>query len=95
MVDQEHRAVDLTPYDGPAGGQGSLKSVAEVLTREGVLLKAGPLMRHQNKVRGFMCVSCAWAKPGKPHLAEFATTGRATATCPSSGGRPSPRSAPR
>ena len=31
-------------------------------------------MLKQNKPDGFMCVSCAWAKPAKPHPFEFART---------------------
>jgi molybdopterin-dependent oxidoreductase alpha subunit len=80
MTDQETRPVDLTPYDGPAGGQGSLKSVAEILLREHSLLTSGTLMMRQNKVHGFMCVGCAWAKPGKPHAFEYCENGaKATA----------------
>ena len=80
MTDQEHQPVDLTPYRGPAGGQGSLKSVAEILTREKTLVETGALMLKQNKTHGFMCVSCAWAKPGKPHTFEYCENGaKATA----------------
>ncbi|WP_158810715.1 FdhF/YdeP family oxidoreductase [Beijerinckia sp. L45] len=80
MSYKETRTVDLTPYSGPAGGQGSLKSVAEILTREHSLLTSGTLMMRQNKTHGFMCVSCAWAKPGKPHLFEYCENGaKATA----------------
>ena len=71
MTDQECRPVDLSPYRGPAGGQGSLKSVAEILARENTLMESGALMLKQNKTHGFMCVSCAWAKPAKPHTFEF------------------------
>ena len=80
MTDQEHRPVDLSPYAGPAGGQGSLKSVAEILVREESLVTSGSLMLKQNKARGFMCVSCAWAKPSKPHTFEYCENGaKATA----------------
>jgi molybdopterin-dependent oxidoreductase alpha subunit len=80
MTDQEHRPIDLTPYPGPAGGQGSVKSVFEVLSREGTLLESGSLMLKQNKPGGFMCVSCAWAKPAKPHTFEYCENGaKATA----------------
>ncbi|MCX8254773.1 putative oxidoreductase; putative molybdoenzyme [Beijerinckiaceae bacterium RH AL1] len=80
MTDQEHRPVDLSPYRGPAGGQGSLKSVAEILARENTLMESGALMLKQNKTHGFMCVSCAWAKPAKPHTFEFCENGaKATA----------------
>ena len=30
------RDIDLTPYDGPAGGWGSMKSLAEITAREKV-----------------------------------------------------------
>ena len=80
VIDQEHQPVDLTPYKGPAGGQGSLKSVAEILAREKTFVETGALMLKQNKTHGFMCVSCAWAKPGKPHTFEYCENGaKATA----------------
>src|SRR6185312_12504895 len=35
---------------------------------------------HQNKPDGYACVSCAWAKPAKPHPFEFCENGaKATA----------------
>ena len=80
MTDQEHRAIDLRPYAGPAGGQGSIKSVAEILAREGTVIESGALMLKQNKTHGFACVSCAWAKPQKPHTFEYCENGaKATA----------------
>src|ERR1700712_2763812 len=67
-------------YDGPEGGYGSLKSVSEILLGERVPAKAGRALLLQNKAQGFMCVSCAWAKPAKPHPAEFCENGaKATA----------------
>ena len=80
MTDQENRPLDLSPYAGPAGGQGSLKSVAEILVREQTLLSSGALLMRQNKVKGFMCASCGWAKPAKPHAFEYCENGaKATA----------------
>ena len=80
MTDQEHRPVDLNPYKGPAGGQGSVKSVAEILVRENTLVQSGALMLKQNKTHGFACVSCGWAKPAKPHTFEYCENGaKATA----------------
>lgn len=68
------------PYDAPSGGYGSLKSVAEVLLREKVPATGAEVMTRQNKPGGFMCVSCAWGKPAKPHPAEFCENGaKATA----------------
>jgi molybdopterin-dependent oxidoreductase alpha subunit len=70
----------IKPYGGPAGGYGSLKSVGEILVREHVPAKGGAVTSRQNKPDGFMCVSCAWGKPAKPHPAEFCENGaKATA----------------
>lgn len=74
------RKTKIEPYPGPAGGWGSLKSVGEILIRE----RVGPLdsleLWRQNKPEGFMCVSCAWAKPAVAHPAEFCENGaKATA----------------
>ena len=72
--------VEIKAYTGPAGGWGSMKGLARIGLRE----KSGPetareLIR-QNKVDGFMCVSCAWGKPAHPHPAEFCENGaKATA----------------
>lgn len=73
--------IKIEPYDGPAGGWGSLRGVAEILPREKVppLETARELWR-QNKTDGFACVSCAWPKPAKPHPFEFCENGaKATA----------------
>jgi molybdopterin-dependent oxidoreductase alpha subunit len=65
---------------GPAGGWGSAKSVTEVLLREHVPLSGSALLAKQNKPEGYMCVSCAWAKPAKTHPLEFCENGaKATA----------------
>lgn len=70
----------LPPYGQPAGGWGSLKAVAVSVVREGATLRTANALRQQNKPGGFACVSCAWAKSGKPHLAEFCENGaKATA----------------
>ncbi len=70
----------IRPYDGPAGGWGSARSVTEVLHREGLLLSGPPVLWQQNKPEGFACVSCAWVKPADPHPAEFCENGaKATA----------------
>jgi molybdopterin-dependent oxidoreductase alpha subunit len=78
-LDQEpreyrHRA-RIKFYTGPAGGWGSVKSLAKNLTRERVPSSASLELMRQNKPDGFACVSCAWAKPGKPHTFEFCEEG--------------------
>ena len=71
---------DFTPYAGPAGGWGSLRSVAEIIPREGNAVAVARELVRQNKTDGFACVSCAWAKPANAHPAEFCENGaKATA----------------
>ena len=70
--------IKFTSYTGPSGGWGSLIGIAKVFQREEVA-PVRQLLR-QNKADGFACVSCAWAKPAKPHPAEFCENGaKATA----------------
>jgi anaerobic selenocysteine-containing dehydrogenase len=70
----------IQPYTGAAGGWGSAKSVAQITAREHVPLKGPRLLATQNKPGGFMCVSCAWAKPAQTHPLEFCENGaKATA----------------
>jgi molybdopterin-dependent oxidoreductase alpha subunit len=74
------RPEPLAPYGQAAGGWGSLKAVTLSVVREGAPLAAVHALRRQNKPGGFACVSCAWAKPAKPHFAEFCENGaKATA----------------
>ncbi|WNO54944.1 FdhF/YdeP family oxidoreductase [Stakelama saccharophila] len=67
-------------YKGAAGGWGSMKSLARVLPEERIGPDALDTLRRQNKPEGAMCVSCAWGKPARPHIAEFCENGaKATA----------------
>ncbi len=71
---------DVTPYDGPAGGWGSVKSLGTILAREGIPVSGSVVLTRQNKPHGYACVSCAWIKPAEPHLFEFCENGaKATA----------------
>lgn len=80
MRDGPKQKPDTTPYTGPSGGYGSLRGVAGILAREEVPLRGAETMMHQNKPDGFMCVSCAWGKPAKPHPFEYCENGaKATA----------------
>jgi molybdopterin-dependent oxidoreductase alpha subunit len=64
----------------PAGGWGSIKEVTTILLEQRVPVEGSALLLRQNKPDGFMCVSCAWAKPAHPHPAEFCESGaKATA----------------
>src|SRR5437763_3170748 len=68
------------PYKGPVGGWGSLQSLIRMLFHENIPLKGAATLWRQNKASGYMCVSCAWAKPAKPRPFEFCENGaKATA----------------
>lgn len=58
-----------------SGGWGSLKAVTTYLVQKGVTVAGTAALMKQNKADGFMCVSCAWAKPRQPHAAEFGENG--------------------
>jgi hypothetical protein len=63
-------ALKIEPYKKPSGGWGAARAVSKTLWREGRRLAAPLALRRQNKVGEFKCVSCAWAKPAKPHIIE-------------------------
>ncbi|RUT31281.1 formate dehydrogenase [Arsenicitalea aurantiaca] len=69
------RKIKIEPYKGPAGGWGSMHSVARHMKDEGMLVRGAPVLAKQNKPDGFACVSCAWAKPDPAHPAEFCENG--------------------
>lgn len=69
-----HDTIRIEPYDGPVGGWGSVGSLAHHVKHHDAPGALAELPR-QNKVDGFACVSCAWAKPAKAHLAEFCENG--------------------
>jgi molybdopterin-dependent oxidoreductase alpha subunit len=71
MHDSDH----YEPYEGPAGGWGSVQSLTHYALEEGHVLKNSAILARQNKPDGFACVSCAWAKPADPHPAEFCENG--------------------
>lgn len=78
--EQTGEEIVIKPYTAPAGGWGSMRGMVEVVPHEGPGLATLDTLRRQNKPEGFMCVSCAWGKPAKPHLAEFCENGaKATA----------------
>ncbi|MBN9409283.1 MAG: FdhF/YdeP family oxidoreductase [Burkholderiales bacterium] len=76
MAKEHHDDTRFTiePYEGPAGGWGSVRSLGTHLLRQESPGALVPLAR-QNKPGGFACVSCAWAKPARSHLAEFCENG--------------------
>ena len=66
--------VSIHTYDAPAGGWGSMKSLARTAHKFHAY-GAIPVLSHQNKPEGYACVSCAWGRPQSTHLAEFCENG--------------------
>ncbi|MGX7745727.1 FdhF/YdeP family oxidoreductase [Rhodopseudomonas parapalustris] len=62
-------------YDGPAGGWGSLQGISRIFGKEWSSPAAIETLMRQNKPKGFMCVSCSWAKPADHHTFEFCENG--------------------
>ncbi len=72
--------VHIEPFELAAGGWTSVKEVGHALHEAHIPISGTRILLHQNKPDGFACVSCAWAKPAKPHAAEFCEHGaKATA----------------
>jgi molybdopterin-dependent oxidoreductase alpha subunit len=72
--------LEVRPYDHPSGGWGSVGSLARSLTRDHVPFRGPRVLLKQNKPDGFMCVSCAWAKPADPRVFEFCENGAKATT---------------
>ncbi len=63
-------------YDHPAGGWGTVQSLLRHGSDPSVpTADAIHQLGRQNKPDGFMCASCAWAKPRDPHRFEFCENG--------------------
>ena len=62
-------------YRGSAGGWGSLRGVTGAFGKERDAPSALQTLMQQNKPKGFMCVSCSWAKPADYHPFEFCENG--------------------
>ena len=58
-----------------AGGWGSVRGMSAILRAERPDPAVFAELYRQNKPEGFMCVSCAWSKPARPHPFEFCENG--------------------
>jgi molybdopterin-dependent oxidoreductase alpha subunit len=72
--------LEVEPYEQPSGGWGSVRSLARSLARAQVPFTGPRVLLRQNKPDGFMCVSCAWAKPADPRVFEFCENGAKATT---------------
>ncbi|MEN1925662.1 FdhF/YdeP family oxidoreductase [Luteimonas qiangzhengi] len=59
----------IQPFDGPAGGWQSLRSVAAHLRKEEVAVKGAKTLLSMNQPDGFDCPGCAW--PDRDHTSTF------------------------
>lgn len=66
---------DTPDYGGATGGWGSLVGIAKIVGEESPSPEALKALWRQNKPKGVMCTSCAWAKPAEPHTFEFCENG--------------------
>ena len=69
------KAEKTVEYDGPSGGWGSLGGLTSIFGKEWDSPAAIDTLMRQNKPKGFMCVSCSWAKPADYHQFEFCENG--------------------
>jgi molybdopterin-dependent oxidoreductase alpha subunit len=76
---RDHDPVTQDPgtpdYSGATGGWGSLVGITRILGEESPSPEALKALWRQNKPKGVMCTSCAWAKPATPHTFEFCENG--------------------
>lgn len=66
---------DTPEYSGATGGWGSLKGIVSIYQNARSSPDALKILTGQNKAKGMMCTSCAWAKPANPHTLEFCENG--------------------
>ena len=50
-------------YENATGGWGSLKGVSRIFSEARSSPEALRILSGQNKAKGMICTSCAWAKP--------------------------------
>lgn len=62
-------------YNNATGGWGSLSGIVRVEKTSKAKPAVIQTLAEQNKPGGYMCSSCAWAKPPNPHVAEFCENG--------------------
>ncbi|HET8612806.1 MAG TPA: FdhF/YdeP family oxidoreductase [Sphingomonas sp.] len=80
MSNRRTEKPQIRKYDSPAGGWGSMRGLKDIMLREKPPAVIARELLRQNKPDGFVCVSCAWAKPAHPHVPEFCENGaKATA----------------
>ena len=62
-------AEKIKPFDGAAGGWGALRSVANALRAQSIMVSGARTMLLANQPNGFDCPGCAW--PDRNHASSF------------------------
>ncbi len=70
----------VAPYDGPAGGWGALKAVAEAIRDQMGSSSDTRALLKMNQPTGFDCPGCAWPDPEKTSSFEFCENGAKAVT---------------
>jgi molybdopterin-dependent oxidoreductase alpha subunit len=78
------------PYDGPAGGWGALKAVAEALHGQEVVVDGVKTLLRANQPDGFDCPGCAWPDPKHTSSFEFCENGAKAVTWEATSKRTTP-----
>jgi molybdopterin-dependent oxidoreductase alpha subunit len=69
------RTRGIKDYDGPAGGWGALKAVAEALADQATPVEGAKALLSANQPDGFDCPGCAWPDPKHTSSFEFCENG--------------------
>ncbi len=80
----------IKTYDGPAGGWGALKAVAETLATQHVIAQGSATLLKANQPEGFDCPGCAWPDPKHTSSFEFCENGAKAITWESTSKRVDP-----
>ncbi len=70
----------IEPYDGPAGGWGALKAVAQAVREQMGASTGTRALFQMNQPDGFDCPGCAWPDPKKTSSFEFCENGAKAVT---------------
>src|SRR5579875_3965673 len=65
----------VSKYDGPAGGWGALRAVAQAIGGQMAIGRETSALRRVNQPAGFDCPGCAWPDPKHTSSFEFCENG--------------------
>ena len=74
-MSKDQKVPGVGDYDGPAGGWGALKAVAEAVRGQMAPVREGHGLLSMNQPEGFDCPGCAWPDPRHTSSFEFCENG--------------------